>query len=85
MHDSRRFTLDPQRAGSDQRGFDAVGTTIRKDLPYREYRLTADLVINGQCVDEGLYLLRRAQTTQDRVFDLVQAEIVAAGPARGDS
>jgi hypothetical protein len=46
-------------------------TAIGKDLAHREYRLAADLVVDGQRVDESLDLLRCAQTTQDRVFELV--------------
>ncbi|TMG84951.1 MAG: hypothetical protein E6H76_13580 [Betaproteobacteria bacterium] len=78
-HHERRLAVDPQRAGGDERALDAVRAALPQDLPHRQYRLAADLVISRDRVDEQLDLLRRVEPPQDRKFGAREPQVLAAG------
>src|SRR6185437_14066498 len=75
VHHERRLAVDPQRARGDHRALDAMRAPLPQHLAHREHGLAADLVVDGDRVEEGLDLVRRVQARELRVFRRTQPQV----------
>ena len=79
VQDERRVTVNPQRAGGNERALDAMRPPPTQHLADGEDRFASDLVVDRDGIEECLRPLRRGHPLEDRELTARKAEIVTTG------
>jgi hypothetical protein len=78
MHHGRRLAMDPQRAGGNERTFDAMRAPVTQHTSYRVDRLAVRFVIDRDRVKESLNPFGRSKPRKPREIARPQAKLPLA-------